>query len=157
MLKIDIKNLKRKWMKRMIENKEGKKKSLKKDIINIIILIIIIILVATCYKCPTRYLFGIPCPGCGMTRALLALITLDVERAMYYHPLCIMVVIVGMIFAFDYLKVIKMSEKLKRGILFAGSIALIIVFIWRIQNGSPIVAVDFKNSILYQKTISRVL
>lgn len=37
--------------------------------------------------CPFRYFFGISCPGCGMTRALLAALRLDFVAAFSYHPL----------------------------------------------------------------------
>lgn len=37
--------------------------------------------------CPFRYLLGISCPGCGMTRALLACLRLDFSSAFSFHPL----------------------------------------------------------------------
>ena len=37
--------------------------------------------------CPFRFFFGISCPGCGMTRALLAALRLDFAAAFSYHPL----------------------------------------------------------------------
>jgi hypothetical protein len=37
--------------------------------------------------CPTATLFGIPCPGCGLTRATLALFRGDVAAALKFHPL----------------------------------------------------------------------
>jgi len=37
--------------------------------------------------CLIKKTTGISCPGCGMTRALLALVRLDVSAALYYHPL----------------------------------------------------------------------
>ena len=37
--------------------------------------------------CPTATLFGIPCPGCGLTRATLALFRGDVATALHFHPL----------------------------------------------------------------------
>jgi hypothetical protein len=37
--------------------------------------------------CPAALLFGIPCPGCGLTRATLALMSGDVRRAVDFHPL----------------------------------------------------------------------
>jgi hypothetical protein len=37
--------------------------------------------------CPTALLFGVPCPGCGLTRATLALLHGDVAGALRLHPL----------------------------------------------------------------------
>lgn len=37
--------------------------------------------------CPIKFLTGISCPGCGMTRAYIALLHLDFKDAFYYHPL----------------------------------------------------------------------
>lgn len=37
--------------------------------------------------CPIRFLTGISCAGCGMTRAWLALLRLDFSSAFAYHPL----------------------------------------------------------------------
>ncbi|MCX7714294.1 MAG: DUF2752 domain-containing protein [Clostridia bacterium] len=38
-------------------------------------------------SCLFRAFLGIPCPGCGMTRAYLALFKLDFSSALYFHPL----------------------------------------------------------------------
>ena len=37
--------------------------------------------------CPIHRLTGLPCPGCGMSRALFCLAKLDFAGAWYYHPL----------------------------------------------------------------------
>ena len=37
--------------------------------------------------CPFRFFLGISCPGCGMTRAILAALHLDFSAAFAYHPL----------------------------------------------------------------------
>jgi hypothetical protein len=37
--------------------------------------------------CPTALLLGVPCPGCGLTRATLALLRGDVQAALAFHPL----------------------------------------------------------------------
>ena len=43
------------------------------------------------YKCGMRCLFrtvlGVACPGCGMTRALVSLLRLDLAGAFSYHPM----------------------------------------------------------------------
>lgn len=36
--------------------------------------------------CPTYRIFKIPCPFCGMTRAHLAAMRLDLEAAIHYNP-----------------------------------------------------------------------
>ena len=37
--------------------------------------------------CIFRSTTGVPCPGCGMTRAVFSLITLDIPSAAFYHPM----------------------------------------------------------------------
>lgn len=37
--------------------------------------------------CYTKAFTGLPCPGCGMTRAWLSAFRLDFKSAFFYHPL----------------------------------------------------------------------
>lgn len=37
--------------------------------------------------CPTRNLLGVPCPGCGLTRATEALVVGDFGSMLRFHPL----------------------------------------------------------------------
>lgn len=37
--------------------------------------------------CPTRTLLGVPCPGCGLTRATEAIAVGDVHGMLRFHPL----------------------------------------------------------------------
>ncbi len=37
--------------------------------------------------CPSAGFFGVPCPGCGLTRATLAWLSGDATRAFHLHPL----------------------------------------------------------------------
>ncbi|MCH5342175.1 MAG: DUF2752 domain-containing protein [Acetatifactor sp.] len=37
--------------------------------------------------CPIKWVTGISCAGCGMTRAYLSLLHLDIKHAFIYHPL----------------------------------------------------------------------
>jgi uncharacterized protein DUF2752 len=40
-------------------------------------------------SCPTARLFHLPCPGCGMTRALLLLAHAEVAASLAMHPLAL--------------------------------------------------------------------
>lgn len=37
--------------------------------------------------CPSALFFGVPCPGCGLTRATVAMLRLDFGAALRFHPL----------------------------------------------------------------------
>ena len=39
------------------------------------------------WQCPLRYTLGVPCPGCGLSRATIALIHGDWETSLNYHAL----------------------------------------------------------------------
>ena len=39
------------------------------------------------FVCVIRGLTGIPCPSCGMTRAIASFLRLDFAAAFYFHPL----------------------------------------------------------------------
>lgn len=41
--------------------------------------------------CPSKRFFDIECPGCGMTRAIMHLIHFDLESALYYNSLSLIV------------------------------------------------------------------
>ena len=42
--------------------------------------------------CPIKLLTGFPCPACGATRALLALLHGDIQGYLHYHPLALVLV-----------------------------------------------------------------
>lgn len=39
------------------------------------------------WGCPLQHFTGIPCPGCGLSRAVVALLRLDFGLAFRYHPM----------------------------------------------------------------------
>ena len=39
------------------------------------------------HLCYFKTTFGIPCPGCGLTRSLVSLFSGDIYSAFYFHPL----------------------------------------------------------------------
>ncbi|MCX8129593.1 MAG: DUF2752 domain-containing protein [Clostridia bacterium] len=50
--------------------------------------------------CVSKATFGVPCPGCGMTRSFKSLIKGDIHSAFYYHPLFILVILAAFVILF---------------------------------------------------------
>jgi hypothetical protein len=80
-----------------------------------IILTLFTILIISCYIfkidiCIFKYIFGIPCPSCGMTRAYLSLLRLDIHKAFFYHPLFIIIPIILIVIIISKYKNISLSK-----------------------------------------------
>lgn len=61
--------------------------------------------------CPIKTITGISCPGCGMSRALLSLATLDWKSVVHYHPLAfIFVPAVILLIIFHEKKMLKAKK-----------------------------------------------
>jgi len=48
--------------------------------------------------CYFKALYGIPCPGCGMSRAVYFLIKLKLKKSFYYHPLLLLSILAFTVF-----------------------------------------------------------
>lgn len=55
--------------------------------------------------CPFLLLFGFPCPGCGLTRGCLAVLTLRFDEAMAYNPTSFLWV--GLILLWGYFRYVR--------------------------------------------------
>ena len=83
--------------------------------------------------CPIQYTVGISCPGCGMTRALWSLATLDFSAALYYHPVCFALpVFVAFLILFKA-KGMKRSATVLLAVLIS---LLLAVYVWRLSDGN---------------------
>lgn len=126
-------------------------KTKKRITISIIILILFAILVFTdIYACPIRHIFGIPCPLCGMTRAITLALSLNFKEAFFYHlfwPLVIIIIIIHILVEFNIIKL--KTKKYFIPLLIITSLNLI-YYITRIITKSPITKIDFKNSLLFK-------
>ena len=85
--------------------------------------------------CVFRLMTGIPCPGCGMTRAWLAALRLDFAAAFAYHPLFWIVPIVFMLaMAHDEIT----SSQVQRAIdVILVAMCVCVVAIWLVRLVDP--------------------
>lgn len=58
-----------------------------KDLLTVLMAAVGLVWLILLPGCPVRNLTGIPCPGCGMSRAWWAWLRLDVDAAFAYHPM----------------------------------------------------------------------
>ena len=79
-------------------------------------------------SCPIKFITGISCPGCGMTRALIHALRLDFASAFFYHPLWIG--LIPAVIAYFWLYVKGKDRGAKILLIFCGA-ALIIAYVLR--------------------------
>ena len=125
---------------------------MKKKTFNIIIMFIIIfiLVILGIYKCPFKYIFGISCPFCGITRAFLSAFSLDFKASFHYYffwPLVLIMVIIHILYEF---KVIKINKKIMYFFLYLFAIINLIYYFCRLFSGSDIVYFDFTESLIYR-------
>ena len=77
--------------------------------------------------CPIKFLTGISCAGCGMTRAWLSLLRGDVHAAFEYHPLFWEIVPVSVVFVFRD----KINKSVFRAVLACFVVSFIALYIYR--------------------------
>ena len=107
--------------------------------------IVFAIMIAAGLPCPIKYLTGISCAGCGMTRAIIAAFDGDFFAAFHYLPLCLFVPAVICLLIAAYF------AKKKR--LFNVTLALglgIMLAVWVVRLMDPecaVVTVDISRSL----------
>lgn len=86
--------------------------------------------------CPMVILTGIPCPGCGMTRAVFYLFTGRLHQSFFMHPMAIP--IVCLIFYFLWNRYI-IGRKVKGMVFLIGAAAVILIlfYVWRMYLFFP--------------------
>ena len=78
--------------------------------------------------CPIRFLTGISCAGCGMSRAWMSLLRLDIPAAFSYHPLFWLPIPGAAVLLLRR----KLSDRLFKGCLGAACVLFITVYLFRL-------------------------
>lgn len=69
--------------------------------------------------CIVRSTIGLPCPGCGLTRAYQLLFTANLTEAFFFHPLFWFIPIFALVYLFKWIK--YKNENPKWFIIFSAS------------------------------------
>lgn len=97
--------------------------------------------------CPFRFLTGIPCPGCGMSRAALALVTGHVGAAWAYHPL-VFVVIPYLIYLFLGSEDTLRKRRIKNAVSAVVILGFLVLYVLRLASGE--LAVDLSKGLVFR-------
>lgn len=97
--------------------------------------------------CPIKHLTGIPCAGCGMSRAIVSALTLDFSGAFEYHPLWILVPPAALAFA-----ILGANRMKKASFILACALAVLLLAVLavRIALGDPVVAIEPDKGAIYR-------
>lgn len=97
--------------------------------------------------CPIKFITGISCLGCGMTRAWASLFRLDFGAALHYHPLFALPPVVVAV----YLLKSKISIKFYKIFMLTTIIAFITIYLYRlICTEGDIVVFEPQNNIIFR-------
>lgn len=97
--------------------------------------------------CPIKFITGISCAGCGMSRAWIAFLQLDMAKAFEYHPLFLLPPIVVIVLLCKS----KINIKIYKIIIFTIILMFAIVYICRlIWSGDDVVVFEPQNNILFR-------
>ena len=91
--------------------------------------------------CPIRFFTGISCPGCGMSRAVLLMLSGHFRAAFRMHPLVYAVLPAG-IWLFFGPEHTAWLCRFKKGMITVLVMLLLSVYAWRISHHDPLLFLD---------------
>ena len=97
--------------------------------------------------CPIKFITGISCAGCGMSRAWMAFFQLDMAKAFEYHPLFWLVPIAVIVLLCKS----KINIKFYKIFMFSIAGAFVIVYLYSMFIGDGnVVVFEPQNNILFR-------
>lgn len=100
------------------------------------------------FPCPIKFLTGISCPGCGMSRAAISLLAFDYQKALYYHPGIFLLIpfAIAMLIA-NY----KKKYKFRKIVIICLCFMLLAIYLYRILViKSPVIVFDINKGFFMQ-------
>ncbi len=113
----------------------------------LIVAVYVLVMSVSGIGCPVRWVTGISCPGCGMSRALFSLLRLDFGDAFRYHPL-IFPVILFVPYYFLGSDDPPRKGKIKKILLVVLAVLAVFLWIFRIFHEDSVVRIDPSSGIV---------
>ena len=112
------------------------------DILVFLCIAIIIALV----KCPIKFLTGISCPGCGMTRAVCCVLLGDFKMALHYHPLVFLLIPAAVTYLFRK----RLPKKVLYVLCSAAVVLMVVVYFIRLSYPNDVVYINLREGAIYK-------
>lgn len=111
------------------------------------VVVLYVILESFGVTCPIKYITGISCAGCGMSRAWIALLHFNIHEAFMYHPLFFLPPVVVIVMLLKS----KINIKFYKIFMLTMVGAFVIVYLYRMFIGTgDIVVFEPQNNILFR-------
>ena len=104
--------------------------------------------------CPIKYLTGISCPGCGMSRACMSALRLDFAAALSFHPLWVTLPVFAVLWIFFKIKKMEKASWITAMIF---CILMLLVYVLRMVWFSGDVITFSPSEGAVARLISRIL
>ena len=111
------------------------------------VVVLYVILESFGVTCPIKYITGISCAGCGMSRAWIALLHFNIHEAFMYHPLFFLPPVVVIVMLLKS----KINIKIYKIFMFTIAGAFVIVYLYRMFIGDGnVVVFEPQNNIVFR-------
>lgn len=122
------------------------------------VLAVFFVMAAWIWHCPIRLLFGVPCPGCGTTRACLSVLKLKIAEAFAYQPVFFLNVLLflygihrNIIRRNAVKKGLRWSDKAEMAVLVLVIAVILTVYVIRlIRQDSPVMELSPEKGLVFR-------
>lgn len=124
-------------------------------------LVLLALLYFTIWHCPIRLMFGVPCPGCGTTRACISFLKLDVRTAFAYQPVFPLLVLI-FLYAI-HRNVIRSNwimsgriwkDRIEAAVLAAAVLTILLVYFVRlVRQDSPVMEISPEKGLVFRMAV----
>lgn len=133
----------------MIGGNSYKRKSHRIEVITSVAAVVMLYVILESFgvTCPIKYITGISCAGCGMSRAWIALLHFNIHEAFMYHPLFFLPPVVVIVMLLKS----KINIKIYKIFMFTIAGAFVIVYLYRMFIGDGnVVVFEPQNNIAFR-------
>ena len=98
--------------------------------------------------CPSKVFLGIPCAGCGLSRAFMSALKFDYTSAFEFNPawsiVAVAILVLFVLWIFEKMQAVKIVGLISLALLIA-------IYIYRVVfTESPVVAWNFESGLVYR-------